>query len=359
MLYTAQEQSDVNFFFLSKKTRRGRKSNFQLPQGPRCTICLEFKEFSSEPIEKCSKCNSLFHYSCYTSLLNSSNSNKTTLRNLKSSNFICCKCSYANKQNRIIETVKCGICSMSNGILEQQHSHNDSGNDNDNESGLFYHSFCKRLIPELVEESNTCLRKWRYKNSCHFCKAKLSRDQPVIKCLNSKCKEFYHIPCAIEKGMLFSIWFQADFYNKKNQESIPFYCSCHNKRLVTCYKEHMYEFNRKSTRYSSDSHNDNDESHNYNDNDTIEETEKKKESEKEDYCTSDQPKEFLIDFSLNHNTKDNDESQFPINKDNFYNYFSNEPSEEFNVGDNDDLLTFFKLDLFKEGENTNNLSFIN
>lgn len=355
MLCQPKEQSDINFFFLSKKTRRGRKSNFQLPEGPRCTICLEFEEFSSEPIEKCSQCNSLFHFSCYESLLTSSISNKTTMRSIKESNFVCCKCDFANNQKRSIESIKCGICNMSYGILEQQ----------DSNSGLFYHLFCKRLIPELVEEPMDNLRKWRYKNSCHFCKAKLSKDLPVIKCLNSKCKEFYHIPCAIEKGMLFSIGFQALFYNKKNEESIPFYCSCHNKRLVTCYKEHMYECNRKSTRYSSDSHNDNEsqnDNENDNDNDNeIEETEKKI---KEDF-SSYYPKELIIDFAVNNPIKDDDyqslennnECPFANNYD-FHHYFPNEPNEKYCIENNDKFLPYFELDLFKEEKNNNHF-FIN
>ena len=108
----------------------------------------------------------------------------------------------------------------------------------------YYHQTCLRLLPELYEtntnNNSICrnnIRKWRYKNSCRYCNDKLSKDKAVIKCANPKWKEYYHIPCAIAKGMIFSFKY-LDLYYKLNPhtQSIPFYCACHNKRVANAYR---------------------------------------------------------------------------------------------------------------------------
>ena len=60
------------------------------------------------------------------------------------------------------------------------------------------------------------IKKWRYKNSCKFCGKKLSKNIAVTKCKNPKCKEHYHIPCAVVKGIIFNLKF-SNYNNCKFQ----------------------------------------------------------------------------------------------------------------------------------------------
>lgn len=108
------------------------------------------------------------------------------------------------------------------------------------------------FIPEIAIFANTSphkisqhnIRRWRYKNSCRYCREKLSKCKAVIKCANPKCKCFYHIPCAIQKQIIFSLKFQKQFYINQNlipndNFNIPFYCSGHNKKLFVSFRKHL------------------------------------------------------------------------------------------------------------------------
>ena len=213
--------------FITKKTLRGRKAKSPLPCMPRCSICLEFASHSTSALITCSLCQSTFHPSCY----------HIPLLSPSLSEFTCERCTEALSTNTSPFSFRCFICSNHNGILIKNEATN-----------IYYHQTCLRLLPELYENnsnSNTntpsiCrskIRKWRYKNSCRYCNDKLSKDKAVIKCSNPKCKEYYHIPCAIAKGMIFSFKY-LDLYYKLNPHSqaVPFYCACHNKRVACAYR---------------------------------------------------------------------------------------------------------------------------
>ena len=89
------------------------------------------------------------------------------------------------------------------------------------------------------EISKEKIKKWRFKNSCKYCGQKLSKMVAVTKCKNPKCKEYYHLPCAIVKGVIFNINFMRQFYKVSNNNEIPFYCSNHNKKISNKYKEYI------------------------------------------------------------------------------------------------------------------------
>lgn len=131
----------------------------------------------------------------------------------------------------------CSICDRSDGILYRNNS-----------NGEFFHEICIRFIPELYDNSflnlnseiltKKNIRRWRYKNSCKYCREKLSKKRAVIKCSNPRCKCYYHIPCAIQKQMIFSLTFQNVFYHHQySKASFPFYCSGHNKKISTTYRK--------------------------------------------------------------------------------------------------------------------------
>ena len=221
--------SSNTFFFetsslkqlITKKTLRGRKIKSPLPKTKRCCICLEFDELTSKPLITCSVCQCVLHASCYH------------LPIPNNSDFTCERCTEAINSNVPLTSFSCFICAGHDGVLIK-----NSFADN------YYHKTCLRLIPELYEGKQTeehftreNIRKWRYKNSCRYCQDKLSKSKAVIKCSNSKCKEYYHIPCAIEKGMIFSLNYIDSYYNLNTyNQSIPFYCSCHNKRIAAAYR---------------------------------------------------------------------------------------------------------------------------
>lgn len=218
---------------IAKKTQRGRKSKCPLPKDPRCQICLQYED-ETESLMVCSICKCSLHPSCYHKPITAS-----------PAEFTCERCEEAITNHCEISSYKCFICSEGDGVLRKNKI-----------TGEFYHNLCFRLIPELFEdykdESDICrinIRKWRYKNSCKYCMQKLDKNKAVIKCSNPKCKDYYHIPCAIEKGMLFDINYLYSYHNfsaYKDQVSVPFFCSCHNKRLAAAYRrEVVFKSNAK------------------------------------------------------------------------------------------------------------------
>ena len=212
--------------YLTRKTFRGRKEKLSLPKNKiKCGICLEFYNSSSKELVSCFKCKCLFHYSCY---------NQCELSILKEKIiYKCIRCSYAIKINKNIYDFHCFICGGSNGVLNKNHITNE-----------FYHQICLNLINELkgLEDADISIeeiRKWRYKNSCRYCGEKLTKYKAVIKCKNPKCKQYFHIPCAIEKGIIFDLNFMKKYYNVSDFSEIPFYCSNHNKKLSMLYKTYI------------------------------------------------------------------------------------------------------------------------
>ena len=217
------EETECNNNLISRKTLRGRKEKIPLPKNElKCEICLEFLHFSKEDLISCSTCKCLFHKSCYSQY-----------ELYENSSYKCIRCLYALKLGKSINDYKCFICGNSNGVLNMN-----------NITECFYHKICLNLLNEFkdLEGEELCkekIRKWRYKNSCRYCGEKLSKSKAVIKCKNPKCKEYYHIPCAIEKGMIFDLKYMKQFYNVLDNDDIPFYCSNHNKKISFMYKTYV------------------------------------------------------------------------------------------------------------------------
>ena len=226
------EEVECITHLISRKTLRGRKEKIPFPKNKiKCEICLEFSDFSKEDLISCSTCKCFFHKSCYEQYEIYSSSSFET------SSYKCKRCSYALKFNKPIEDCKCFICGNYNGVL-CRNSLND----------LFYHKICINLLIEFkdLEGEDLCkenIRRWRYKNSCRYCGEKLSKSKAVIKCKNPKCKEYFHIPCAIQKGMLFDLNYMKQYYKVSSFDEIPFYCSNHNKKISYMYKTHIVNDN--------------------------------------------------------------------------------------------------------------------
>ena len=234
------DNNELNTRKITKRTNKGRKENFSLPTDKiKCDICLEYSDYSKEEIISCSRCQGHFHKSCYDQyeIINSSSPNSTPI-------YKCFRCVQADKLNKNIndKDFNCFICGHSNEILNYNPLNR-----------LYYHMICLLFISELCdltkeEMSKEKIRRWRYKNSCKYCGEKLSKSVAVIKCKKPKCKDYYHVPCAVVKGMIFSLNFMRKYYNISKNEQIPFYCSNHNKKIVNQYKNYiMKEEEKKET----------------------------------------------------------------------------------------------------------------
>ena len=212
---------------IKRKTRRGRKEKISLPKHKiKCEICLEYSDSSTEDLISCSTCKCLFHYSCHNQC--------EITKDKDTSSYKCVRCAYVLKLNMPINSFHCFICGYSDGVLNRNSANNE-----------FYHQICLDYLNEInIEDNdkNVCrenIRKWRYKNTCRFCGEKLCKSKAVIKCKKPKCKGFFHIPCAIEKGMIFDLKFMKKYYNVKSNAEIPFFCSNHNKKVSFLYKNYV------------------------------------------------------------------------------------------------------------------------
>jgi hypothetical protein len=97
------------------------------------------------------------------------------------------------------------------------------------------------------------LRKWRSKQQCKICKNKrgdCDDSKYVLKCANTKCKSYFHIPCAIEKNLIVPLEFMTDYYGfgreryEQYSKEIPFYCSLHNRQLNKAYQEFVEDMEK-------------------------------------------------------------------------------------------------------------------
>ena len=224
----SQNDSLSNQNLISRKTNRGRKEKNKFDNNqPKCEVCLEFAEFSKETLISCSICNCFFHKSCFNQYEEITSSDEEVKY------YRCIRCTHALNLNKNINEFKCFICYHSDKVLKFNRV-----------QGIYYHQICLDNLPELnclpdEEITKDKIKKWRYKNSCKFCGKKLSKNIAVTKCKNPKCKEHYHIPCAVVKGIIFNLKFMKEFYHVDKNNQIPFYCSNHNKKIYNQYKNYL------------------------------------------------------------------------------------------------------------------------
>ena len=224
----SQNDSLLNQNLISRKTNRGRKEKNKFDNNqPKCEVCLEFAEFSKETLISCSICNCFFHKSCFNQYEEITSSDEEVKY------YRCIRCTHALNLNKNINEFKCFICYHSDKVLKFNRV-----------QGIYYHQICLDNLPELnclpdEEITKDKIKKWRYKNSCKFCGKKLSKNIAVTKCKNPKCKEHYHIPCAVAKGNIFDLKFMKEFYHVDKNNQIPFYCSNHNKKIYNQYKNYL------------------------------------------------------------------------------------------------------------------------
>ena len=215
---------------LNRKTKRENNTNSVeslnnnqvfLPNEIRCSICLKYQKFSSK-CYKCSICSSYFHLDCYNLFSLNKDGKETTLNenNMNTlNNFTCIRCTEEKKNN---SKYICHLCGEHDGIIKKF---------KDNQ---YIHHYCYIFFKENLNHPKN--------GRCNNCKAK---NIPTIKCEYHLCKNKYHMKCALEKGIIFSLPFmreENDEGNKKEtfNERIPFFCETHNKDIINSYTDYLY-----------------------------------------------------------------------------------------------------------------------
>ncbi len=207
--------------FLNHKTKRDTNSSndeldpFDLiTPKTRCSICLEFQIFGTQ-CYKCSVCSSTFHLDCYNFFNIDKNNKEEILNNNDINNFICMRCK-EEKQNNT--QIICSLCGEHDGILKKF--------DNNNYVHHYCYVLCKDNILNMINGN--------YK-MCKICKKKGN----CIECRANKCKEKYHIKCALEKNLIFSLTYykgEEKIIHETFNDLILFQCKEHNEIFINYYK---------------------------------------------------------------------------------------------------------------------------
>ena len=99
------------------------------------------------------------------------------------------------------------------------------------EENKFLHHFCYVFFKDNLNNLKGGI--------CKLCSRK---KIPVLKCEDSKCKDKYHIQCAIDQKIIFCLPYMRtdDIKLDENNfnEKIPFYCDIHNDLLIKNFKEY-------------------------------------------------------------------------------------------------------------------------
>lgn len=229
--------NDISENKILKWTNRGRKEIISLPEDiTKCDICLKYSIYPKEELAQCCLCKCLFHKSCYNQYIQ-------TMQNHTEKAFKCIRCIQSLQCGDKIQNCKCFICGYANKTLNYDKMNN-----------IYYHQICLIFLNEIKEfhsykNIQKQIKKWRFKHACKYCRSKLSKVSAVIKCKKPKCNFFYHIPCAIRKGLIFDINFMKKYYHT---EQIPFYCSNHNNKIKMEYKRKILD-NLSSEKKETDS----------------------------------------------------------------------------------------------------------
>ena len=264
----------------------------------RCSICLG-KENLVPNIYKCNTCSAYFHLECYN-LFSFEETKEEVIFLENTANFECFRCKEEKKNG---QEINCFMCKNHTGILKKYR---------ENE---YIHHYCYVFFKDNLDGSKG--------GSCKVCSHK---KIPVLKCQNIKCKEKYHIQCAIDKDIIFWLPYMREeegINPNKFNEKINFYCKEHNDALIKNFNEYSLTMiisqNDKNPNEKINEENDNNIKSNNKINEITEKIIPKQEIndnnnieiKKDDNDNKDNNKESNINLSL---IKDKKESAEKINK---------------------------------------------
>ena len=222
-----KEETENSKKLLNRKTKRENNNNnnesSNNPQLPikneiMCSICLEYQRFSTK-CYKCIVCNSYFHLDCYNLFIFSENEKDYIKEDdVNLDIFKCSRCKEEEKNGNNTK-ITCHLCVEHNGILKHL------------KDNLYIHHYCYVFFKDKIHQN-----KGGKGGKCNNCKIK---NIPIFKCESTGCKNKFHIKCALEKGLIFSLAFLHDNQKNRFDEKIPFFCEVHGKESIISYFQYM------------------------------------------------------------------------------------------------------------------------
>ena len=210
--------SSSNKQFLNRKKKRDTNISpeifdFQYSINEiRCSICLGEEKLVPN-CYKCKTCSAYFHLECYNLFtLEETKEEKISLENII--DFECFRCKEEKNSSKKV----CFACNTHVGIIKKY------------KEDKYLHHYCYVFFKDNLDGLKG--------GNCKVCGHKRI---PVLKCQETKCKEKYHIQCAIDKKIIFWLPFMRG-YEKINEakfnDKIPFLCEEHNKALIDNFVEY-------------------------------------------------------------------------------------------------------------------------
>ena len=232
----------------------------------KCSICLGEEKLIPN-CYKCTTCCSYFHLDCYNLFTFPETKEDKINREIALNNFECYRC----KEEKIYSMeFKCYICKDHYGIMKKI------------EENKFLHHYCYVFFKDNLSNSRG--------GNCKACSRK---KIPVLKCENEKCKEKFHIQCAIEQKIIFCLPYMRTWdlkFDENNfNEKIPFYCNFHNDALIKNFMD--YSLTMQISKNDKIQPNISQEKKNDNDNNNEKEINIKKNMEEEDKSNKEQKNE--------------------------------------------------------------------
>ena len=211
--------SSSNKQFLNRKKKRDTNISseifdFQYSIGEiRCSICLGEEKLVPN-CYKCKTCSAYFHLECYNLFtLEETKEEKISLENMV--DFECFRCREEKNSSKKV----CFVCNTHTGIIKKY------------KEDKYLHHYCYVFFKDGLDVLKGGI-----------CKVCSHKRIPVLKCQEIKCKEKYHIQCAIDKQIIFWLPFMRGGEEKINEakfnDKIPFLCEEHNKALIDNFIEY-------------------------------------------------------------------------------------------------------------------------
>ena len=97
----------------------------------------------------------------------------------------------------------------------------------------------------MIEQLFLITKNQTKNGKCKNCKI---TNLPCIKCKTTGCKDKYHIDCALEKGIIFSLSFLRNEQNENKKDSfnelLQFFCEVHNQDFIINYAQYIQAMNQ-------------------------------------------------------------------------------------------------------------------
>ena len=219
--YKSDQDSLSNKQFLNKKKKRDSNISSEMEQNSltnheiRCSICLGEEKLIPNCF-KCKTCEAYFHVECYNLFTFPETIEAKLHEENVLENFECYRC---KKEKEMDTEFRCSVCKRHEDIMKQF------------EPKQFVHHYCYVFFKDSLGNIKSG-------GSCKECSHK---KIPVLKCEEGKCKDKYHIQCAINKGIIIWLPFMRGdekINPDKFNDKITFLCYEHNEIVLNEFKNY-------------------------------------------------------------------------------------------------------------------------